>query len=107
MTMKFTYGFWKNGPAQGFFLGQTVGFGEAARVTYGAVCEFNGVDHTVSVEEVVTGYWLVKWIGAVTEVNTVNVGWDFAGNWKRLGYRVFRYWGEVTGNLNTWVGGFG
>lgn len=65
------------------------------------------MDHAVSVEEVVTGNRLVEWVGAVTDVDAFNAFWDFAGDWEGVGDRVFRYWGEVTGDLDSWVGGFG
>lgn len=78
--MEFADGFGENGPAQGFFLGQTLGFGEAASVADGAVLESDGVDHAVTVEEVVSCCGFVEGVCAVADVDAVNVLRDFSGD---------------------------
>lgn len=107
VAVEFADGFGEDGPAQGFFLGQALGFGEAAGVAGGAVFEGDGVDHAVAVEEVVAGGGLVEGVGAVADVDAFNAFWDFSGDWEGVFDGVFRHRSEVTGDLDSWVGGFG
>ena len=69
--------------------------------------EFDGVDHAVSVEEVVPSDGLVERVRAVADVDALNAFGDFSGHREGLMRRVLRHGGEVASDLDTWVGGFG
>lgn len=62
--------------------------------------------HAVTVKEVVAGDRLEQRVGTVPDVNTINAVRDSAGDREVVPDCLFRYRGEIPGNLNTWVGGF-
>lgn len=107
VAVEFTDGFGEHVAAEAFFLGEALGFGEAAGVAGGAGVEFDGVDHAVSVEEVVPSDGLVEWVRAVADVDALNAFGDFSGHREGLMRRVLRHGGEVASDLDTRVGGFG
>ena len=58
--------------AQLALLHESLRLGETTCVACGAVGEFNGVDHAVAVEKVVSGFGVEQWVGAVTEIDAID-----------------------------------
>jgi len=52
-------------------LHESLCLGETACIACVAVGDFNGVDHAVAVEEVVSGFGLKQWVGAVTKIDAI------------------------------------
>ncbi|KAF7822530.1 Uncharacterized protein G2W53_020674 [Senna tora] len=107
VAVKLADGFGEDGATQSFFLDETLRFGESAGVAGGAVFELDGVDHAVAVEEVVAGDGLVERVGSVADVDTLNAFGDFSGDREGVGDGLLRHRSEVSGDLDTWVGGLG
>lgn len=59
-------------------LHESLRLGEAACVACSTVIDFNGVDHAVAVEEVVSGLGLEQWVGAVTKIDPIDCLGDCA-----------------------------
>jgi hypothetical protein len=107
VSMELTYGLGKHRAAEFSLLDQPLRLGEPASVAGGAAIDLDGVNHPVAVEEVVPSDGFEQRVGSVAEVNAVNAFGDCAGDWEFSPDWLFRYRSEVSGDLDSWVGGFG
>ena len=107
VVVEFANGFGKHVVVEAFFLGEALGFREAAGVAGGARVELHNMDHVIPVEEVVPHDGLIEWVRAVADVDALNAFGDFSGHREGLMRRVLRHGGEVASDLDTRVGGFG
>lgn len=79
---------------------------ESAGVAGGAIVELHGVNHAVSVEEVVAGKRLEERIGAVPDIDAVNGVGDFADDREVVLDGVLGHRREVSGDLDSWISRF-
>ena len=106
VTMELAYGLGEHRAAELSLLDQSLCFGETASVARGTAIKGDCVNHTVAIEEVMPSDRLEQWVGAVSQINSINAIRDGAGDRKRVTDRLLRHGSEVSGNLNTGVGGF-
>lgn len=107
--MELADGLGENRPAKLPLLPEPASLREPAGVGSLSVgAKLNGVNHTVAVKEVVAGDGAVEWVRPVPEVHAAaNTVWDFSGDLEVVSDGALRDGGEVAGDLDLWVGGFG
>lgn len=107
MPVELANGFRKHRTAELAFLNQSLRFGEAAGVTGFAAIDGNGVNHAVTVEEMVARDGFKQGVGAISEIDPSNAIRNGPDDGEGVLDWLFRDGSEVSRYLNAWVGSFG
>ncbi|GAB4829364.1 hypothetical protein Ancab_019035 [Ancistrocladus abbreviatus] len=106
VAMEFANGLREYRPAQFSLLDQPLGFRKPACIARRPPSYLHGVDHAITVKEVMASDWLEEWVGTVPDIDSVDAFRYFSSDREGVTDGLFRHRSEVPCNLDTWIGRF-